>query len=273
MAVLSYSLVNIAMAQEKTRWPNGRIILVNHRGLSSGYPENTLITFRNSIGMGVDVIELDLRGTKDRVPVVMHDKTVHRTTNGTGTVSNLPLSELKKLDAGRYVNEKFSGERVPTYEEVLETVFGTGIQLLLDIKRGRSLDRFSVVRLTERYRGTLNVIVGARTTRDIRLFRSLNPNIRILGFVKSTDLIQPFIAAGADMIRLWPKWIYANPALVKQVHRQGRPVWTTANDAPRQELLNLINLGVNGILTDLPEVLAQLIREIERGTIRLRSNH
>ena len=272
MTLLCDSLVDFAMAQEKTRWPNGRVILVNHRGLSSGYPENTLTAFRNSIAMGVDVIELDLRGTKDRVPVVMHDTTVHRTTNGTGTVSNLPLSELKKLDAGSYVNEKFTGERVPTYEEVLETVFGTGTQLLLDIKLGRSLDRPSVVRLTEKYGGTLNVIMGARTTEDIRLFRSLNPNIRILAFVKSTDLIQPFIAAGADIIRLWPQWIYENPKLVKQVHQQGRPVWTTANDAPRQELLKLINFGVNGILTDLPGVLAQLIREIEQETIQLRWN-
>jgi glycerophosphoryl diester phosphodiesterase len=259
--------VDFAMAYE--RWPKGRVILVNHRGLSPGYPENTLAAFRNSIDMGVDVIELDLRGTKDRVSVIMHDQTVDRTTNGTGKVERFTLGEIKRLDAGSYVNKKFTGERVPAYQEVLQFVSGTRTNLLLDIKLGKSLDRASVVRLTEKHKGILNVIVGVRTTEDIRHFRSLNPNIRILGFVKSTRQIRPFIEAGADMIRLWPNWIYAKPDLVGQVHQQGRPVWTTANDAPRQELLKLINLGVNGILTDLPQVLTQLIREIEQGTVQL----
>jgi glycerophosphoryl diester phosphodiesterase len=257
------------MANKDNRWPNGRIVLVNHRGLSPGYPENTLAAFRNSIAMGVDVIELDLRGTRDRIPVIMHDKTVDRTTNGEGKVDGLTLSEIKKLDAGSHVGKRFPHERVPTYQETLELVSGTGVKLLLDIKLGGSLDYHSVVRLTERYNAVLNVIIGARTVEDVRLFRSLNPNIRILGFVDGPDDIRSFIEAGADMIRLWPEWVYANPSLVTQVHTAGKPVWATAGVTPREGLVELIKLGINGILTDLPHVLAALIQDIEQGKVQL----
>ncbi len=263
------SLPDSVVPSEEKRWPKGRIVLVNHRGLSPGYPENTLSAFRNSIAtMGVDVIELDLRGTKDRIPVIMHDETVDRTTNGKGKVETFTLAEIKKLDAGSYVNTRFAGERVPTYQEALELISGTGVKLLLDIKLSKTLDYPLIVQLTEKYRGVLNVIVGARTVKDVRLFRSLNPNLRILGFIGTTNDIQPFVEAGADMIRLWPKWIYADPSLVEQVHKSGKPVWTTANDAGREELLKLIKFGVNGILTDLPQVLAELIQDIEQGKVQ-----
>ncbi|MFQ5684176.1 MAG: glycerophosphodiester phosphodiesterase [Candidatus Binatia bacterium] len=266
--VLLFSLADLAMGDEAKKWPNGRIVLVNHRGLSPGYPENTLAAFKNSVAMGVEVIELDLRGTKDGIPVVMHDKTVDRTTNGEGWVEDFTLSEMKKLDAGSYIGRKFVGERVPTYQETLEVVSGTGVKLLLDIKLSSSLDYHSVVKLTERYKAVLNVIIGARTVTDVRLFRSLNPNIRILGFIKSPNDIEHFVKAGADIIRLWPSWIHADPGLVDKVHKLGKPVWTTANVTPREGLLELIKVGVNGILTDLPDVLTRLTRDIEERKVR-----
>ncbi len=67
-----------------------------------------------------------------------------------------------------------------------------------------------------------------------------------------------FVNAGVDIIRLWPKWIYAENDLVKKVHNLGRPVWTTAGDAKLAELKDLIQLGVNGILLDSPKLLSTL---------------
>lgn len=104
----------------------GEVVFVAHRGgIVPGYPENTLAAFRHAIELGVDAIEIDPRGTKDGEIVIMHDATVDRTTNGRGRVEDLALRELKALDAG-------GGERVPTYEEVLELVAGSGVDLLLD---------------------------------------------------------------------------------------------------------------------------------------------
>jgi glycerophosphoryl diester phosphodiesterase len=104
--------------------PAWDVVAVAHRGLSPGVPENTLAAFRQSIARGIDVIELDLRGTADREVVVMHDETVDRTTNGSGEVARMTLRQLKALDAGGYADRRFRGERIPTYAEVLELVKG-----------------------------------------------------------------------------------------------------------------------------------------------------
>ena len=184
-------------------WPDWSIVFVAHRGgIVPGYPENTPSAYRQAIKHGAEVIEIDLRGTKDGEVVILHDDTLDRTTNGKGRVTELTLVELKKLDAG-------AGERIPTYEEVLQLVTGTGVKLLLDIKESPVLDKRKVVRLTEKYNATLNVIVGPRNLDDLRAFRALNPNLRTLGFIKNIEDMEPFAQAGIDIIRLWPKWIYA----------------------------------------------------------------
>jgi glycerophosphoryl diester phosphodiesterase len=239
-------------------WPDWSIVFVAHRGgIVPGFPENTLSAYRQAIKHGAEVIEIDLRGTKDGEVVILHDETLDRTTNGKGKVTELTLVELKKLDAG-------AGERIPTYEEVLQLVAGTGVKLLLDIKESPVLDKRKVVRLTEKYNATLNVIVGPRNLDDLRAFRALNPNLRTLGFIKNIEDMEPFAQAGIDIIRLWPKWIYAEPALVKKAHQLGRPVWTTANDAPRDELEKLVKLGVNAILSDLPEVMNTMLADMKK---------
>ncbi len=263
------SLARFDMNRGKKNWPNGRVVLVNHRGLSPGYPENTLAAFKNSIALGVDAIELDLRGSRDGVPMVMHDPTVDRTTNGTGRLEALTLAELKRLDAGSGISKKFTNERIPTYEEVLPLISATRVNLLLDIKLGSSLGIKPVVSLTEKHRALLNIMIGARTIKDVKLFRSLNPNLRALGLIQTPKDIKPFLDAGADIIRLWPEWIYAHPQLVARIHHAGKPVWVTAGVVGSEEFLRLIRLRVNGILTDQPKTLAKFIRDIDTGTIRV----
>jgi glycerophosphoryl diester phosphodiesterase len=253
-------LAGDAAAQTQTtaapgEWPRWNVAFIAHRGLAPGYPENTLLAYRQAIKLGAEVLEIDLRGTKDGEVVILHDETLERTTNGKGKVTDMTLAELKQLDAGK-------GERIPTYEEVLQLVGGTGVKLLLDIKESPVLNKKRIVELTEKHNAVLNVIVGPRNLEDLRTFRTLNPNLRTLGFIAKTDDIEPFAQAGVDIIRLWPKWIYAEPHLVAKVHKLGRPVWTTANDDPREELEKLVRLGVNGILSDLPEVMSGLLRDM-----------
>ena len=243
-------------------WPEWRVASIAHRGgIVSGVPENTLAAFREAIKHGAHVIEIDLRGTKDGEVVIMHDKTVDRTTNGRGRVTDQTLAELKRLDAG-------GGERIPTYEQALQLVSGTGVVLLLDIKKSRALDKARAVRLTEKHNAVLNVIVGPRNLEDLRAFRRLNPNLRTLGFIRGLEDVEPFVRAGVDIIRLWPRWIYEDPNLIERLHRLGKPVWTTAGNAPRDELERLIKLGVNGILSDRPELMNLLLSDIEANRSR-----
>ena len=99
-----------------------RVLLGGHRGDKHGYPENTLSAFRSALEMGIDVIETDVRMTKDRVLVLIHDRDVVRTTDGSGFVDEMTLEELRRLDAGSWKGEEFAGERVPTVVELLELV-------------------------------------------------------------------------------------------------------------------------------------------------------
>lgn len=238
--------------------PDWSVVFVAHRGLAPGYPENTLAAYRQAIKLGAEVLEIDLRGTKDGEVVIVHDDTLERTTNGKGKVTDYTLAELKKLDAGQ-------GERIPTYEETLKVVAGTGVKLLLDIKESPVLDKKKVVKLTEKYGAVLNVIVGPRNLNDLKEFKALNPNLRTLGFIPSIVDIDAFAAAGVDIIRLWPQWILADPMLVKKVQSLNKPVWTTVNDAPRDQIEQLIRLGVNGVLSDLPDVMAQIILDMNKA--------
>jgi len=240
-----------------SQWPEWTVLNIAHRGgIVPGYAENTLAAYRRAISYGVDVIEIDLRGTRDGEVVILHDETLDRTTDGTGKVTDHTLAELKQLNAG-------SGESIPTYAEVLDLVAGAGAKLLLDIKVSPALDKAKVVRLTESHDAVLDVIVGVRNLDDLRQFRRLNPNIRTLGFIRRPDDIDDFVAAGIDIIRLWPEWIRADKEIVRKVQGLGRPVWTTAGDAPQEVLEELIRSGVNGILSDFPEVTSRVMADFE----------
>ena len=97
---------------------------IGHRGAAGLEPENTLRSFRRAAAEGADAIELDLRLTRDGRLVVLHDATVYRTTGGSGPVADMTLDEVRRLDAGR-------GEKVPTFEEVLE---GVGLPIYAELK-------------------------------------------------------------------------------------------------------------------------------------------
>src|SRR5712692_9514611 len=98
----------------------GDFMVIAHRGASSYAPENTFAAFDLAIQMGVNHIELDVHSTRDSHIVVTHDDTVDRTTNGAGPVTSHTLAALKALDAGSWFEGTFSGERIPTFSEVLQ---------------------------------------------------------------------------------------------------------------------------------------------------------
>jgi glycerophosphoryl diester phosphodiesterase len=108
------------------------MLIYAHRGSSQDYPENTLLAFRHALASGVDGIELDVNVTADGVPVVIHDRSVERTTDGSGFVDEMPLARLQRFDAGE-------GERVPTLAEVLELV-GDAVHLDIEVK-GSGIER------------------------------------------------------------------------------------------------------------------------------------
>jgi glycerophosphoryl diester phosphodiesterase len=97
-------------------------IIFAHRGASSYAPENTIAAFELALTQNADAIELDVKLSADGHAIVIHDPRVDRTTGGHGRVKDLPLGELRALDAGSFFSEKFHGEKIPTLEEVFEAV-------------------------------------------------------------------------------------------------------------------------------------------------------
>lgn len=93
-----------------------------HRGNSKYYPENTMAAYRSAVEIKADMIEVDVHMTKDGHIIMMHDHLVDRTTNGTGLIRDYTLEEIRALDAGSWKDEKFAGEKVPTFIEFLEYI-------------------------------------------------------------------------------------------------------------------------------------------------------
>jgi glycerophosphoryl diester phosphodiesterase len=91
-----------------------------HRGSSGSAPENTLAAFRRATDEGADMIELDVRFSRDLYPVVIHDRTLRRTTNGRGRVHSSPWQYLRSLDAGGWFAPRFAGERIPLLSDVFD---------------------------------------------------------------------------------------------------------------------------------------------------------
>ena len=133
-------------------------LIIAHRGLSSLYPENTLVAFRKAIELGVDFIELDVRLSCDGELIVIHDDTFNRTTDGDGKVCELTLSEIKKYSAGKWFSTSFKKERVPTLKEVFELI-KKRTKLLIEIKQP-GIEK-KLVNLIQQYDMTDNVICGS----------------------------------------------------------------------------------------------------------------
>lgn len=111
-----------------------------HRGAMETHPENTISALKEAVRLGAQMIEFDVRMTKDGRLVIMHDATVDRTTNGSGLVSKLAFDKIRILDAGSWKSKKYTGEKVPTLKEVLQ-IMPKNIWLNIHLKGNKKLGR------------------------------------------------------------------------------------------------------------------------------------
>ena len=114
-------------------WPWPRVLA--HRGAGALAPENTLAAIRRGQELGFRAIEIDARLTSDGVPVVIHDRTLERTTNGHGVVAETAAAEIARLDAGRWFGPEYRGEPLPTLAATIAHCRAHGIWINLEIKR------------------------------------------------------------------------------------------------------------------------------------------
>ncbi len=155
------------------------IKIQGHRGFSDSYPENTMLSFQKTYETGAFGIEVDIRKTSDGVYVLIHDVTVDRTTNGTGSVDQLTYDYISTLDAGSWFGAEFAGRedcKVPTLDQLLDAYKGLDITLVLHINLYTSADAQAVVDMVVA-KSMLNQvhIFGEHVT--INAAKAYNPNV------------------------------------------------------------------------------------------------
>ncbi len=230
--------------------------IIAHRGASAYAPENTLAAFSLALKQNADAIELDVKLTRDRHVIVIHDQTVDRTTEGRGDVRNLTLSEIRKLDAGSHFDCAFQGEPIPTLEEVLKAV-GQLTYINIELTNYASpLDDLPgrVVRLVVQYKlaqrvffSSFNPIALHKIKRD---FPEAPAGLLILPGIKgflSQSILGRIVAINS--LHFEHKNISRN--LIEKTHRDGKYILAYTVNDPNQ-VKTLSALGIDGIFTDDP---------------------
>lgn len=234
----------------------GKILVLAHRG--GPVPDGTIAAAERSIALGVEILEMDVRLTKDGHAVILHDPTVDRTTDGKGPVVGMTLAELKQLDAG--VKYGVPGERVPTVAELLGAVRGRA-WVTLELKVAAAADRsVDAIRATDAFAWTA---VRSPNLDLLAALRKAEPRL-LTGAMAPLPLPEE---RDAFLARLKAAGVYAwtpgsNEKLSKEdvaaARKAGIVLWATlANDA--DQMRRLAALGVDGIITDKPDLLLQVL--------------
>lgn len=229
-----------------------RLHRVAHRGYSAVAPENTLPAFAAAVLGGATYVEFDVRTTADGVPVVIHDRTVDRTTDGSGHVWDLPAASIAELDAGSWFSPAFAGVRVPTLAETLDLLVDAAPQLLLEIKRPATADEVTeIISQLEKRDLVERTIVQSFDPDVVRLVRSARPEMRrgLLRLRFEADTLPLVEELGVVCCNPSVADVLGDPATVASLTAAGIDVmpWT-ANDMA--EWPSLADAGVAGLITD-----------------------
>ena len=242
-----------------------QILVAAHRATNPNYPENSLAAIAESIRIGVDIVEIDIRKSKDGKLVIMHDKTIDRTTNGTGKVDDFTLAELKefKLKLGNDI----TNEQIPTFEEVLQL---TKSKMLLDVDfklEGEAAVR-QTFELIEKYGMEDQILFFLYDYPETAQYQKLNKDIKIMPRAYSRKDIRN-IRKLEDISIIHIDDSYYRNGTMRRLIKSGYRVWINAlgkYDRMESETKNsgfdalLSQKYVNVIQTDLPEELLSYLR-------------
>jgi glycerophosphoryl diester phosphodiesterase len=250
-----------------------RIVVTAHRGFSGEYPENTLLAFTKAIELDVDIIEFDIRGTGDDVPIILHDETVDRTTNGTGSPRDFTLKELQQLNASLWKGAHNTGKRlsdpaysdvaIPTFEEFLQEAHGkVGLNIQLYDTVEPLLTK--ICHLFHSYDLYNSGYLTVSTFQEVHKIRAINPQIEICVLedqwkLKPADL-KRHLDLGLTFIQ--PGCQSTTPELcraIKENNLCANMFFSNTDEDNRK----YIEMGLRGILSDYPNILIQTIRDLE----------
>ncbi len=257
--------------------------VIAHRGASGVAPENTLAAIGAALDMGVDMIDIDVRMTKDEHIVVIHDEEVYRTTDydgPKGKVVDFSLNDIKMLDAGSWFDSKFTGERIPTLREVLDSINGRAVALI-EIKHEehehyKDFAERLVKIIQDEPDGYEWCVLQSYESDYLDIAHEIDPNIqtkKLLVGEDSAPLIAYYMETKVQLGRatkreneqleaLNPPYETLSTRRIFRMHARGFKVYTyLVND--EDTMLKMLNAGVDGIITDYPDKLLEIREKIK----------
>lgn len=234
-------------------------VVVAHRGIYDGEPENTLRAFRAAVEAGVEFIECDCHLTADGCVAIIHDSTLERTTNGVGEVASWTMEELAGLDAG-------DGEGVPALEQVLE-VIDSKCQLLLEVKTNRQDKVYpglpeAILEVLTAAGALERTVIQSFAKPYLKTMRSLSPEVRLGLLVMPWRMllnyryVEDVEDLGLELVV--PHFIRTSRTLTEDLHDRGLKVfcWTVDNTG---NLRDVTEAGADGVITNRTKVATEFL--------------
>lgn len=251
---------------------SAQVVNTAHRGASHYAPENTLAAVVRALQIGVDRVEVDVATTKDGVVVCLHDKTIDRTCQAKGDVRDLTYSELSKIKANRDFEESHPEELVPSLRAVMGAINRT-CQLVIEIKSG---DEYypgiekKVAELIKEFNAYDWALVHSFNDKVLERFPIIDPKVRLQklfvfrltwpSLMQDLELHFSSLEDYPNVEAFGVNRRFVNKGLVDEVHALGKKihVWTVNEE---DEMKELISMGVDGIITNKPDILNSLIKK------------
>jgi len=275
----AFAVVSAPPAAAADQPEHVRIVNTAHRGAMGYAPENTLAAFKLGVDQGSDLVEADVQRSRDGVLVLMHDTTLSRTTDveevfpdrAPWRVSDFTYEEIQQLDAGSWFSEEYAGEPVPTMAEMVELVRPTRAGILMELKspalypgiEKQVAEEFaSVPGYVESSVRAERLVVQSFDWESMARYHEVQPFVPVGLLGRPTEALLPELSTWADQIN--PSFGTYDAAYVDAVHEQGMEVHTYTVNLPAEMHL-VLDRGVDGVITNFPDVLEDVLDERRRS--------
>ena len=242
-------------------------IIFGHRGASKYAPENTVAAFELALEQGAEAFELDTMLNADGIPVVIHDRTVDRTTDGSGKVDQISTKKLHNMDAGSTFSTEYSNERIPLLEEVFRT-FKDRALINVELKNYHNLSDAlpeKVAEIADRIDILDQLLFSSFFPSNLKRIKRLVPGVPVAllcsrGVIGYFPRSKVLLSVSPDYIH--PHFKDISKSFIKKQHHLNRKVnvWTVNHQT---DMIRLINQGVDGIITDDPKLALKIKRRMK----------
>jgi len=236
--------------------------IIGHRGAAAYAPENTLEAIHTAADMGVRWVELDVKLTKDQVPIIFHDDTLERTTNGTGLVAQTSWEDLQQLEAGSWFADGFAGTKIPSLEDAVEELIKRGLGLNLEIKPcpGREVETAEVAldHLSQIWDDHDQLLISSFSHPALETARDMAGDWRRGLLLDHNDMPPNWkdLAEYLDVVSVHVSDALASREMIEEIIDFDKLALVyTINDAQRARQLQ--GWGVDAVFTDVPDVIEE----------------